>query len=129
MKLLVAYDKNTSTSKVLDKALKRAKESNAYVYLIRTCDPDTKEREIQELEHRLNEIRKEVFKKHGIESETHILIRGLTPGEDIVQYAYEKDVDEIIIGIKKRSKVEKLVFGSTAQYIILEAHCPVLTVK
>ncbi|MDZ7667571.1 MAG: universal stress protein [Desulfotignum sp.] len=129
MKLLVAYDKNTSTSKVLDKALKRAKESSAYVYLVRTCDSDMKEREVRELEHRLNEIREEVFKKHGIDSEVHILIRGLSPGEDIVQYAYEKDVDEIIIGIKKRSKVEKMVFGSTAQYVILEAHCPVLTVK
>lgn len=129
MKLLVAYDKNTATSKVLDKALKRAKESGAYVFLVRTCDSDTKEREIAELEHRLNEIRREVFKKHGIESEAHILIRGLTPGEDIVQYAYEKDVDEVIIGIKKRSKVGKLVFGSTAQYIILESHCPVLSVK
>jgi nucleotide-binding universal stress UspA family protein len=129
MKLLVAYDKNTSTSKVLDKALKRAKESSAYVYLVRTCDSDLKEREIRELEHRLNEIREEVFKKHGIDSEVHILIRGLSPGEDIVQYAYEKDVDEIIIGLKKRSKVEKMVFGSTAQYVILEAHCPVLTVK
>lgn len=129
MKILVAYDKNTSTSKVLDKALKRAKESNAYVFLVRTCDSDTKEREISELEHRLNEIRREVFKKHGIESEAHILIRGLTPGEDIVQYAYEKDVDEIIIGIKKRSKVGKLMFGSNAQYIILESHCPVLSVK
>ncbi len=100
MKILVAYDKNTSTSKVLDKALKRAKASNAYVYLIRTCDPDIKEREIRELEYRLNEIREEVFRKHGIDSEVHILIRGLAPGEDIVQYAYEKDVDEIIIGIK-----------------------------
>lgn len=129
MKILVAYDKNTSTSKVLDKALKRAKESNAYVYLIRTCDSDTREREIRELEHRLNEIREEVFQKHCIESEVHILIRGLAPGEDIVQYAYEQDVDEIIIGLKKRSKVEKMVFGSTAQYVILEAHCPVLTVK
>ena len=129
MKLLVAYDKNTSTSKVLDKALKRAKESSAYVYLVRTCDSDLKEREIRELEHRLNEIREEIFKKHGIDSELHILIRGLSPGEDIVQYAYEKDVDEIIIGIKKRSKVEKMVFGSTAQYVIIEAHCPVLTVK
>ena len=65
----------------------------------------------------------------GIEFDTHILVRGLAPGEDIVQYAEEKQVDEIIIGIKKRSKVGKLVFGSTAQYVILEAHCPVLSLK
>lgn len=129
MKLLVAYDKNTAMSNVLDKALQRAKQSNAYVYLVRTCDSDITEREITELEHRLNELRQEVFKKEGIESEAHILIRGLAPGEDIVQYASEKGVDEIIIGIKKKSKVGKLMFGSTAQYVILEAHCPVLSVK
>ncbi|MBW2513019.1 MAG: universal stress protein, partial [Deltaproteobacteria bacterium] len=29
----------------------------------------------------------------------------------------------------RRSKVEKIVFGSTAQYIILKALCPVVTVK
>jgi nucleotide-binding universal stress UspA family protein len=38
-------------------------------------------------------------------------------------------VDEIIIGIEKRSKVGKLLFGSNAQYIILEAPCPVVSVK
>jgi nucleotide-binding universal stress UspA family protein len=129
MKILIAYDKNTSTANVLDRALKRARESNAYVYLVRTCSPDLKEREISELAYRLNELRREIFKQAGIASEAHILIRGLTPGKDIVRYAREKDVEEIIVGIKKRSKVGKLVFGSTARYIILEAHCPVLSVK
>ncbi len=129
MKLLIAYDKNVSISKVLDEAMKRAKKLNAYVFLVHTCDSDTPESEFFELENRLNKIRQEVFEKNGVESETHILIRGLTPGEDIVRYAYEKKVDEIVIGIKKRSKVGKLVFGSTAQYIILESHCPVLSIK
>jgi nucleotide-binding universal stress UspA family protein len=56
-------------------------------------------------------------------------VRGMDAGEDLVQLAEEKKVDEIIIGIKKRSKVEKLVFGSTAQYVILNAPCPVVSVK
>ena len=46
-----------------------------------------------------------------------------------MQFAEEEMADEIIIGIKRRSKVEKLVFGSTAQFVILKAHCPVVTVK
>jgi nucleotide-binding universal stress UspA family protein len=53
----------------------------------------------------------------------------LEPGEDLVQYAKEHAIDEIMIGVRRRSKVGKLVFGSTAQYVILEAHCPVLSVK
>jgi len=129
MKILIAYDKNVSTSKVMDEALMRAKKLEAHVYLARTCASDTKRQTIKQLELQLEEVGKEVFEENGIECETHVLIRGLTPGEDIVGYAKEKQVDEIIIGIKKRSKVGKLVFGSTAQYIILEAHCPVLSVK
>ena len=129
MKILIAYDKNITTSKVMDEALSRAKKLGAYVYLVRTCSSDIKQIEIGRLENRLNEVGKEVFEKNGVECETHILIRGLAPGEDIVSYAREKQVDEIIIGIKNRSKVGKLVFGSTAQHVILKAHCPVLSVK
>ncbi len=56
-------------------------------------------------------------------------MRGFEAGEDLVRFAKEKDVGEIIIGVRSRSKVGKLLFGSTAQMVILEAHCPVLTVK
>jgi len=129
MKILIAYDKNVSTSKVMDEAFLRAKKMGACVYLVRTCAYDIKQREINRLKDQLDELGQEAFKKNGIECETHLLIRGLAPGEDIVKYAREKQVDEIIIGIKKKSKLGKLVFGSTAQYIILEAHCPVLSVK
>jgi nucleotide-binding universal stress UspA family protein len=56
-------------------------------------------------------------------------VRGLEAGEDLVQLAEEKKVDEIVIGVRRRSKVGKIIFGSTAQYVILNAPCPVVTVK
>ena len=69
------------------------------------------------------------MKTEGIACETHVLVRGLTPGEDIVDFAKDHKMDEIIIGIEKKSKVGKLFFGSNAQYIILESPCPVVSVK
>ena len=53
----------------------------------------------------------------------------LESGEDLVQFAEQNKIDEIILGIRKRSKVGKLMFGSTAQYVILNAPCPVVSVK
>jgi len=47
----------------------------------------------------------------------------------MVQFANDTKVSEIIIGVRRRSKVGKLLFGSTAQYVILEAPCPVVAVK
>jgi len=38
-------------------------------------------------------------------------------------------IGEIIIGVRKRSKVGKLLLGSTAQYVVLHAPCPVITIK
>jgi nucleotide-binding universal stress UspA family protein len=35
----------------------------------------------------------------------------------------------MFVGIEKRSRTQKLLLGSTAQFIILKAKCPVVTVK
>ena len=57
------------------------------------------------------------------------MIRGLSPGEDLIEFANENKIDQIVVGVKRRSKVGKLLMGSTAQYVILQAECPVITVK
>ncbi len=129
MKLLVCYDKRNKSLKAIDIAVKRAKQLNAFVYLVTSSASDASKADIAEAESKLDYYADEEFKKNEVSCETHLLIRGLTPGEDIVQFAKEKKVDEIIIGIKKRSKLGKIVFGSTAQFVILEAPCPVLTLK
>lgn len=49
--------------------------------------------------------------------------------EDLVRTAAEEDGDLIVIGLRRRSPVGKLILGSGAQRILLEAPCPVLAVK
>jgi nucleotide-binding universal stress UspA family protein len=71
----------------------------------------------------------QVFKDAGISCETKLIIRGNTPGVDMVEFARENNIDMIVIGIRRRSKLDKLLFGSNAQYIIVKAHCPVLCIK
>ncbi len=128
MKLLVSYNKNLRTTAVMELAARRAKDSGALVYLVKTCASDASPERISEIEKKLDFI-KEYLDKQGVKSETHLLIRGLAPGDDIVRFAKNKAVDEIIFGMEKESRVGKLVFGSTVQFIILEAHCPVTTIK
>jgi nucleotide-binding universal stress UspA family protein len=46
-----------------------------------------------------------------------------------VSFAEENDIDQIFIGVEKVSRTQKIIVGSNAQYIILKAPCPVVTVK
>jgi nucleotide-binding universal stress UspA family protein len=84
--------------------------------------------DIERVEKSLAEA-KAFLQEKGVECETHQLARGLSPGEDLVRFAQENAVDLMFVGIKKKSKTQKILLGSTAQYIILKAPCPVTTVK
>ena len=57
------------------------------------------------------------------------LVRGLEPAEDLIAVAEEVAADVIVIGLRRRSPVGKLILGSNAQRILLDAPCPVLAVK
>jgi nucleotide-binding universal stress UspA family protein len=49
--------------------------------------------------------------------------------EALLEIAEEVDASLLVIGIRHRSPVGKLLMGSTAQRILLDARCPVLAVK
>jgi nucleotide-binding universal stress UspA family protein len=51
------------------------------------------------------------------------------PSDTVVQVAQRRDARLVVLGLRARSPVGKLVFGSTAQRILLDATCPVLAVK
>jgi nucleotide-binding universal stress UspA family protein len=65
----------------------------------------------------------------GIDHEVKEFARGSTPAEDVVSVANESKADLIVIGLRRRSLVGKLLLGSNAQDILMQADCPVLVVK
>ena len=77
----------------------------------------------------LLERAEEVAKEYGVEVETHLLVRGLEPADDIITFSEENNADLIVMGVRKRSPVGKLLFGSVAQRVILNTDIPVICIK
>jgi nucleotide-binding universal stress UspA family protein len=76
----------------------------------------------------LEAIEKELTEA-GLQHEVLQPTSGLTAAEEILRVAGEREVDLIVIGLRRRSPVGKLFMGSTAQQVLLDAPCAVLAVK
>jgi len=130
MKILVSYSGTKESEAALDVARAHAKIFDAKLVVVSSSEGGKGEKleDISKIKNELDRIQKEMSDEN-IECEVEQLARGLTPGEDIVLYAQENDIDQIYVGIRKKSRTSKLILGSTAQFIILKATCPVTSVK
>jgi nucleotide-binding universal stress UspA family protein len=79
-------------------------------------------------EAQLQEVRDELSAA-GVEHEIRQLVRGMDPAEDLINVATDVSAEFIVIGLRRRTPVGKLILGSNAQRILLDAPCPVLAVK
>jgi nucleotide-binding universal stress UspA family protein len=130
MKILVGYDGSGGSENVLDLVRKYAKAFNATFFFMTIMEqgPELNKEDIEKAESKLEKI-KLSLSSDGIPCETRALVSFQPSGEELVNFAANNGIDEIIIGVRKKSKVGKLMFGSTAQYVILSAPCPVVAVK
>jgi len=130
MQILVGYRGTKVGKDLLELAVKHAKAFGGKVQLVTSLpggEKTTQKMNI-EAEENLADAGK-ILTENGIAYESHLLVRNNTAGEDLVAFAADNNCDEIIIGVKSRSKVGKILFGSTAQFVILKANCPVVSVK
>jgi nucleotide-binding universal stress UspA family protein len=130
MKMMVCFDGSNVAKDALQLARQHAKVFGGKIWVVSSMagGRDVPRKVFEDREKEL-EYHKTQLEEAGFECDTALLVRGLEPGEDLVDYAAEKGIEEILIGVRRRSKVGKLLFGSTAQYVILNAPCPVVTVR
>ncbi|MGF1663585.1 MAG: universal stress protein [Kineosporiaceae bacterium] len=65
----------------------------------------------------------------GLAHERRQLPPGGDTADDILALAHDVKAQLIVVGLRRRSPVGKLLLGSIAQRILLDASCPVLAVK
>jgi nucleotide-binding universal stress UspA family protein len=130
MKFLVGYNGSRVANSALAVAGEFAKVFNAKIFVLTSLQGGSGETlaEITKAENDLGQA-KSFLEDQGVDCETHQLARGLSPGEDLVKFAEDNQIDQIFVGIEKKSKTRKMLLGSTAQYVILKAPCLVISVK
>ena len=130
MKFLVGYNGSDVSKAALSLARTYADLFGAEVLVVTSMagGPSEKPKEISKASKDLDYARK-FFQEKNIPCKAFQLARGMSPGEDLVVFAEENNVDQIFVGIEKKSKTQKIILGSNAQYIILKAPCPVVSVN
>lgn len=132
MRIMLCYDGSDESMEGLKEAIKHAKAFNAEVMLVTSVRDDDKSHPnmMEPVEEKLKEAQ-DLFEEDKIVCKTHISYRGadMSVGEDLVLLASRQQVDEIIFGIRTRSKAGKFLLGSVAQWVMLKAECPAIGVK
>jgi nucleotide-binding universal stress UspA family protein len=130
MKFLVGYNGSAMAKAALSLARTYAEISGAKIYVVTSMGGGKSEKpeEIEKVEQELAEA-EQFLNDKGVSCETHQLARGRAPGEDVVSFAEQNEIAQIFVGVEKKSRTQKIIVGSTAQYIILKAPCPVVSVN
>lgn len=126
MTIVVGYVPTNEGEAALDAAVTEARRrgSGLVVVLARRAHAE---------QHAAFEAEADAVRDRLDEQEVHYEVRQLRRSddvaEDLVATAEEVGAELIVIGLRRRSPVGKLILGSNAQRILLDAACPVLAVK
>ncbi len=131
MKIMVCYDGSKEAKAALRQAQEHTKVWNAELLAVQSISRELalKRSHIEKTEKKLGDEIKALLEDDDIPYEVQLIVASSVIGEQLVKFAEDENVDLIFIGAVVKSRVRKLLLGSTAQYVILHAPCPVVTVQ
>jgi len=131
LKILVGYNGSGACKKALELAKQHAAAWQGRIEVVQAFtrkEPLSYDTIVNAEQQLAQEVKHLLDGKRG-SFETTLLVGAQNPGEQIVNFAQAINADEIIIGSQKRSRIGKFVLGSTTQFVVLNAPCPVVVVK
>ncbi len=138
MTILAGYDERPEALAALRRATDEARLRGEPLHILQisTEAPGTGSEESRRLGDRLDQMRRRgaelerELRDQGVEASYELLTGVATqPAAAFVKAAHEINASLIVVGIRPRSPVGKLVLGSIAQQVILQADCAVMAVK
>jgi nucleotide-binding universal stress UspA family protein len=132
MKIMLCYDGSEEAEQGVIEAEKRARAFQGEVLVVTSHINDDQfyPKRIEPTERSLKQVQA-FFDQCGTACKTLLAYRDFDQdkGVHLLFIAQQHKVDEIVVGIRSRSKVGKLLLGSIAQTLLLQAHCPVLGIR
>lgn len=126
--IVVGYVPNALGAAALDAAMERALLVGASLTIVNTTRGDRNLDRAYASEDQLADAVRHAHEA-GITVTVVSAVSTREPAEELTHHAEQVGAELIVIGLRRRSPVGKLLLGSTAQRLLLEADCPVLCVK
>ena len=128
MNVIVGYRPTPEGTAALDRAVFEARRFGARLVVINSAERPTESPEPISAERGADALSQRLA-KDGITHDIRQLNLDDDPADSIVSSVSDQATDLIVIGLRRRSPVGKVLLGSVAQRVLLEAACPVLAVK
>lgn len=128
MTILVGYIPTAQGEAALSAAIAEAQAHDESVLVINMSRDDKLVDAHRAAEADLGRLDQELAES-GVPHEVRRVEHGTDPADQILEVIEQERPRMLVIGIRHRSPVGKLLLGSTAQRLLLDAACPVLAVK
>ena len=125
--IILGYMDTTEGNLALELAIEQTRQRDAKLFVVHSLrgGTHTSPEEINAARTALNAVA-ERLTEEGIDFEIEDYVRDKSPADDILAAAADHNAVLIVIGYQRRSAAGKLLLGSKALQVMIDAPCPVL---